>query len=163
MSRAQSIVCVVAVLASGLNFEDSNPKPELDYGRTCLALVGFSEARDQSDEGLAAVMQVVVNRATDRSGRWPHTLCDVALEPGQFLGVDQWPTPRHPERIDQAAWDRALEMADRVIAHSAPVPAACDMATGFDQNHATRQPDIVCRVGAHTFYADPPMSTAANN
>jgi spore germination cell wall hydrolase CwlJ-like protein len=156
------IVGLLAILATGVDWDDAAMKPERDYGRTCLALVGFSEARDQNDEGLAAVMQVVVNRATDHSRRWPSTLCGAALEPGQFLGVDNWPMPRHPERIDASAWARALDMADRVIAREAPVPASCAVATGFDQNHAVTQPDIVCRVGAHTFYAEPPLSTAAN-
>lgn len=162
MNRIESLVCLGALLASGLDFNDSTMPPERDFGRTCLALVGFSEARDQGDDGLAAVMQVVVNRATDPAARWPRTLCDVALQPGQFLGVDSWPTPRHPERIDRAAWLRALDMADSVIANQAPVPDTCRRATSFDQSPRNTLPAFACRVGAHTFYADPPLAVAAH-
>jgi spore germination cell wall hydrolase CwlJ-like protein len=160
--RFETVIGLLALIRAGLEFNDSTITPERDYGRTCLALVGFSEARDQPDEGLAAVMQVVVNRANDVAARWPRTLCDVALQPGQFLGVDRWPTPRHPERIDRMAWLRALDMAGRVIAHDGPVPPPCRTATSFDQSPRIAPPDFACRIGAHTFYADPPLAVAAH-
>jgi spore germination cell wall hydrolase CwlJ-like protein len=125
--------------------------------------VGFSEARDQDDAGLAMTMQTVINRATDPLARWPRTLCGVVLQPGQYLGVDTWPVPRHPDRIDAASWERALIMADHVIAGDAPIPDACAHATGFDQAPIARD-DIrfACHLGAHTFYVEPPLSAAAN-
>jgi spore germination cell wall hydrolase CwlJ-like protein len=145
---------LLALLCAGADFND-DALQHVDFsGRTCLALVGFSEARNQDDAGLAAVMQVVANRATDGAARWPQTLCDVALQPGQFLGVDRWPTPRNPERMDAIAWARALEMADQVIAGTAPVPAECRAATSFDQAVPAGH-DVLCRLGAHTFYSDP--------
>jgi spore germination cell wall hydrolase CwlJ-like protein len=153
---------LAAILAAGLDFNEDRPSaPLVDFsGRTCLALVGFSEARDQDDAGMAATMQVVINRAIDPAGRWPRTLCDVALQPGQFVGLDRWPTPRHPERIDVHSWARALDIADQVIAGSAPVPFACSAATAFDQNAHIDRAGIVCRLGAHTFYAAPPIVAA---
>lgn len=152
---------LLAILAAGVDFDvyEASMPPERDYGRTCLALVGFSEARNQGDVGMAAVMQVVINRATDPRARWPRALCDVAMQPGQFVGVDTWPTPRHPERIDAQAWARALNVADRVIAGTALVPADCMSATSFDQDAAARA-GVVCRLGAHTFYATPPIVAA---
>jgi spore germination cell wall hydrolase CwlJ-like protein len=154
---------LLAILAAGVDFDvyTTTMPPERDYGRTCLALVGFSEARDQDDAGMSATMQVVVNRAADPAGRWPRTLCDVVLQPHQFIGVDRWPIPRHPERIDAANWQRALELADQVIAGIAPVPFACLTAIGFDQTAPRDGAGVVCRLGAHTFYAAPP-AVAAN-
>jgi spore germination cell wall hydrolase CwlJ-like protein len=159
MTPIAKLLGVIALLSAGLDFNFADEKTgaplEQNYGTTCLALVGFSEARDQSDAGLAAVMQVVLNRATDPARRWPATLCDAALQPGQFLGVDRWPVPRHPERIDAKSWARAQAMAQRVIDGTAPVPFLCLFATGFDQDAPRPNHGVVCRVGAHTFYTEP--------
>ena len=154
MTPLAKLIGITALLASGIDFDIGPAAPERDYGRTCLALVGFSEARDQDDAGLAMVMRVVINRATDPLERWPRTLCDVALQPGQFLGLDTWPTPRNPERIDAASWQRALNMADHVIAGDVDLPTSCSHATSFDQA-PVRSMHAVCRIGAHTFYAEP--------
>lgn len=159
MTTFAKVLGILAILGSGLDFNDDAPAQsaplERNYGHTCLALVGFSEARDQGDAGMAAVMKVVINRATDPAHRWPQTLCDVALQPGQFLGVDRWPVPRHPERIDPKSWQRALDLADRVIAGTAPIPFLCQFATGFDQDPPRLNHGVVCRIGAHTFYTEP--------
>ena len=164
MTPIAKLLGIAAILGAGVDIDIFNTTmpPERDYGRTCLALVGFSEARDQSDAGLAAAMQVVINRAIDPAARWPRTLCDVALQPGQFEGLAHWPTPRHPERIDADAWQRALDMADQVIAGTAPIPADCVTATGFDQTPPNHTRAALCRIGAHTFYADSATAVAAN-
>lgn len=156
MTSLAKLLGVLAILGSGLDINDppTFATPERDFGRTCLALVGFSEARDQGDAGLAAVMRVVINRATDPAHRWPRTLCDVALQHGQFVGVDSWPTPRHPERIDAVAWHHAQDVAELVLAGKG-VPAECAGANGFDQDPPRANHGVVCRIGAHTFYAEP--------
>lgn len=164
MTFLAKLLGLTAILGAGVDLDvyTTTMPPERDYGRTCLALVGFSEARDQSDAGLAATMQVVVNRATDPAARWPRTICDAALQHGQFQGVDHWAVPRHPERIDAIAWQRANDMADQVIAGTAPVPFDCATATSFDQTAPHPNRGVVCRVGAHTFYAEPAATVAAN-
>lgn len=165
------VLGLVAILAAGVDFDfdaDAPPPDRVDFaGRTCLALVGFSEARDQGDVGMAAVMQVVVNRTEDPRGRWPRTLCDAALQPQQFIGLEaiaertrDGRIVRHPERIDAQAWQRALDIADQVIAGTALVPAACSGATRFDQAAPANRAGVVCRQGAHTFYAEPPAIAA---
>lgn len=44
----------------------------------CLALNAYHEARDQSDLGMMAVSQVVMNRVKDT--RYPDTICDVVRQ-----------------------------------------------------------------------------------
>ena len=51
----------------------------------CLALVALAEAGGEGELGMAAVMKVMQNRATD--GRFAADPCAVALEPGQFQPV----------------------------------------------------------------------------
>jgi spore germination cell wall hydrolase CwlJ-like protein len=156
MTPLAKLVSVLAIFGAGLDINDppTFATPERDFGRTCLALVGFSEARDQGDAGLAAVMRVVINRTVDPAHRWPRTLCEVVLQPGQFVGVDSWPVPRHPERIDATAWQHAQDIAELVLAGKA-VPAECANATGFDQDPPRENRGVVCRLGVHTFYAEP--------
>lgn len=142
----QPIVLFLCILGTGIVW----PEDEPDYGRTCLALVGFSEARSEGDAGMAAVMQVVLNRSTDPKHRWPEMICDVAMQSGQFQALDNWPTPRHPELIDPAAWERAQALANDVIEHTAPVPKECATATSFNQSIFAI--GSVCKINKHAFF-----------
>lgn len=129
-------------------------KAETDHGILCLALVAFSEARNQGDEGMAEVMRVVLNRASDSQNRWPKAICDVVNEPGQFAGVENWPYPRQPERIDAEKWQRVLELADLLIEGKAPRNPVCYGATHFDQGGNKEGLVKICQVGNHAFYIE---------
>lgn len=133
---------------------DINVAQEKDHGVLCLALVAFSEARNQGDDGMAEVMRVVLNRASDSQNRWPKALCDVVNEPGQFAGVENWPYPRHPERIDAAMWARALELAALLIEGKAPRNPVCYGATHFDQGGNKEGLVKICQVKDHAFYVE---------
>jgi spore germination cell wall hydrolase CwlJ-like protein len=120
---------------------------ELDYGRTCLALVGYSEARSEGLSGMFAVELVVMNRL--RSKRFGDSICDVALAPGQFEGIDKWPTPRYA--VEPEAWADALEAADVVIS-GAKATSECEGALYF--NTSPLRP-FACQVGTHYFRRAP--------
>lgn len=123
---------------------------ERDYGRTCLALAAYSEARGEGDAGMLAVMRVVLNRARDERGRWPATICDVTAQPGQFQGVDGWPFPRVPR--ESSLWARALSLTDDALAGRG-LPAGCAHAMFFHRIDANLQPLASgCRIGNHIFY-----------
>ncbi len=144
------------ILAAGVDIEFGADRPAVDWsGQTCIALAIFSEARSEPEAGRAAVGQVIVNRATDSRQRWPATLCGSVLEPGQFVGVEGWKYPRVARERDYGDWRAALDMADQIIAGTAPVPVDCQRATSFNQG--SRPPGFValCRIGVHTFYAEP--------
>lgn len=124
---------------------------EKDYGVSCLALVGFSEARSESEKGEAAVQLVVLNRTRDR--RWPATICEAALQASQFHGLDKWPPPREPWTIDAAAWERSLSIARELLDRNlSKVPPACRGALYFAQ--APSSALVLCREGAHFFSVD---------
>lgn len=142
-----SILGITAILASGCIWA------ERDFGVECLALVGFTEARSESDICLVETMHVVLVRVTDPNNRWPKTICDAVMEPHQFSGVEKLPYPRRPWLIEPNApkqWQRALDMADKVIASTAPRDPACLGATHFDQGGGEGK-KVLCRCGAHVF------------
>ena len=124
--------------------------------RDCLALVIFSEARGESWLGQAAVAQVVINRAVEAG----EGVCDVAMAPGQFHGLEKWPYPRRPAEIDEAAWLKAREVADAVIDGDYTVePPSCRSATYFFRYSGRRESWVrdlieVCRIGEHVFLVE---------
>lgn len=115
-----------------------------------LALNVYYEARGEGLAGKAAVANVTLNRLRDQ--RWPETLAEVILQPGQF----SW--TRKPARI--ADWE-ALR-ASVVVAAKALSGTLRDRTGGALYFHAARlgEPDWtrgltrLARIGAHTFYAD---------
>lgn len=125
-----------------------------DYGRACLALAGYAEARGEGDAGMATVMAVVLERTTDP--RWPDTVCDVVEQPGQFEALARWQPPRHPERDEPEAWTRAQRLAEQLLADDRTlVPAACAGATSFQRGPAASGLVPACIVGRHSFFREP--------
>lgn len=120
--------------------------------RDCLALVVFSEARGESFLGQALVAQVVINRAR----RNDTGVCDIAMAPGQFHGLRDWPYPRRPAEIDAEAWRTAREVADAVIEGDyVPAPKTCAEAAFFSSGDAPAVGLVeVCRVGGHVFFVE---------
>lgn len=115
-----------------------------------LALNVYYEARGEGLAGKAAVANVTLNRLGDR--RWPSTLAEVILQPGQF----SW--TRKPPRIE----DREALRASVMVAAKALSGVLRDRTGGALYFHAARlgEPDWtrgltrIARIGAHTFYAD---------
>lgn len=128
--------------------------------RDCLALVVFSEARGESYLGQAAVAQVVINRAKEAGDG----ICEVAMKPGQFHGLERWPYPRRPAEIDEKAWEKAREVAAAVIEGDYIVqPPACASATYFFRGSDSRESwarDLieVCRIDSHVFLVENPTN-----
>lgn len=129
-------------------------RSEIDHGKLCLALVAFSEARNQGDEGMLEAMRVVLNRVNQQREVWGLSICDVVNKKGQFAGVENWPYPRRPERIDAAMWARALELADLLIEGKAPRNPGCYGATHFDQGGNKEGLVKICQVKDHAFYVE---------
>jgi N-acetylmuramoyl-L-alanine amidase len=145
----KKILALLAFFASCIVWDNGSAE-ELDYGRTCLALAAYSEARSDGDAGMLAVMRVVLNRATDHMGRFPVTICDVVEQPGQFAGVFGWPMPRLPH--EKAVYERALALTDDALAGTG-LPAGCSHALYFHKTDATTSPLAGgCMIGKHIFY-----------
>src|SRR5690348_1277725 len=157
MRARHLLVFVLAMLACAIQFPPFDAEAagdRIDYGTTCLALVGYSEARGEGDAGMAAVMATVLARI--ESSRRLRTVCEVVEERGQYLGVERWPYPRHPEHDEPRAWSRSLAIAEQLLGGDLSlVPAECRGAEYFDRG-GSEVPGLVpaCRFGRHTFYRD---------
>ena len=115
-----------------------------------LALNVYYEARGEGVSGKAAVAHVTLNRLKDE--RWPKTLSEVILQPGQF----SW--TRKPPQIE----DREALKASIMVAAKALNGTLRDRTGGALYFHAARlgEPDWtqgltrIAQIGSHTFYAD---------
>lgn len=126
-------------------------EPERDYGRTCLALVMFAEARSDGIAGMREVGRVVLRRVVDPQERFATDICGVAMDPDQFVAFRVWKPPRRPEYMDRQAWNAAQAIADELLRDGAngTDTGPCIGALYFNQ---TQRGSALCRVGVHYFY-----------
>lgn len=120
----------------------------------CLTTALYFEARGEGDAGMAAVAQVIVNRAQHPD--FPKTLCGVIYQgagKGRGCQFSFACDGSMRQRRQAALWDRARSIAERAM--DEPVSQAVGTATFF---HATRiSPNWrglqrVATVGRHVFY-----------
>jgi spore germination cell wall hydrolase CwlJ-like protein len=120
----------------------------------CLTTALYFEARGEGDAGMAAVAQVIVNRAQHPD--FPKTLCGVIYQgagKGRGCQFSFACDGSMRQRRQAALWDRAREIAERAMEE--PVSKTVGTATFF---HATRiSPNWrgltrVATVGRHVFY-----------
>ena len=70
----------------------------------CLALVGYHEAKGESDRGMIAVMQVTMNRV--KSEKFADTICGVVYSANQYSWTKYNPTIKEPEQYERAKRQR---------------------------------------------------------
>ncbi len=128
-------------------------KPSADQSITaqddetqCLAKIVLHEAGNQSPRGQLAVAQLVMNRV--HSARFPHTICGVAMQHGQFFNVYAY----HPE--SDKRWHKALDVAmDARNGTSDPVVGdALFFHANYISPRSFKSHVIVAELGAHIFY-----------
>jgi len=110
----------------------------------CLALVGYHEAKGESDRGMIAVMQVTMNRV--KSEKFADTICSVVYSPNQY----SWSKPNPPIK-EPKQYERAKRLAYEVV--NGKHHDISGKALFFNSLH--KQPKgTVCtvRIGGHSFY-----------
>lgn len=147
------IFVFLAYILGGHTAHPSQPD-ERDYGRTCLALAMFSEARSEGEAAMYEVGLVALRRSLDPHHRWPQSLCGVIEEVEQFQGVSHWHYPRRPDVIDADSWERSMQIAEKVIAHGMGTTGPCSGALFFNQHGNSSAPNFKCQLGALYFYGD---------
>lgn len=114
----------------------------------CLATAVYFEAKGEPRRGQIAVAQVILNRT--HSGRFPHTVCGVVKQRGQFSFVHGGHLPAVSHSA--AGWHAALSAAQKVLDGSAEQVAANALffhARGVSAGwHAVR----VAQIGNQVFY-----------
>ncbi|WP_299175241.1 cell wall hydrolase [uncultured Brevundimonas sp.] len=124
----------------------------------CLTQAIYYEARNESEDGQAAVAEVVLNRAG--SGRYPRDVCQVVYQRNsrtcQFTFTCDGSIGRSP--VNMNAWARAERIARGVYAGEtkALLPRA---SVNYHANYVSptwaRRMERVKRIGAHIFYGAP--------
>ena len=110
----------------------------------CLALVGYHEAKGESDRGMIAVMQVTMNRV--KSEKFANTICGVVYQKSQYSWVKHNPKVKEKEQ-----YERAKRLAQEAVEGKHK-----DWSRGalyFNSLH--KQPKgTMCtvRIGNHSFY-----------
>ena len=110
----------------------------------CLALVGYHEAKGESDRGMIAVMQVTMNRV--KSEKFANTICGVVYSPNQYSWNKYNPPIKEPKQ-----YERAKRLAYEVV--NGKHHDISGKALFFNSLH--KQPKgTVCtvRIGGHSFY-----------
>lgn len=110
----------------------------------CLALVGYFEAKGESDRGMIAVMQVTMNRV--KSDKFPNTICSVVYSPNQYSWTKHKHVIKEPEQ-----YERAKRLAQEVV--NGKYHDISGKALFFNSLHK-RPKGTVCttRIGGHSFY-----------
>ena len=124
--------------------------------RRCLATAVYFEARGESDQGQAAVAQVVLNRA--RSGTYPETVCGVVYQNRQLRNACQFSfaCDGRPDRVSEPkAWATAQRIADEVAggrARSAALVTATHYHAGYVSPSWAPRMKRLTKIGQHIFY-----------
>lgn len=124
----------------------------------CLTQAIYYEARNESEEGQAAVAEVVLNRAG--SGRYPRDICQVVYQRNsrtcQFTFTCDGSIGRSP--INMTAWARAERIARSVYAGEAKAllpRSSVNYHANYVRPTWSRRMERVRRIGAHIFYGLP--------
>ncbi len=132
------------------------PADRLESEKRCLAQAVYFEARGESEDGQAAVAQVVLNRMT--SGLYPSTICGVVFQNRSHRHACQFSfaCDGRPLRVREAeAWTEASRIAEDVLAGKTWLADIGD-ATHYHANYvrprwarSLRKIDVI---GKHIFY-----------
>lgn len=118
---------------------------------TCIAITAFGEARGEGSEGMALVVQSMVNRhqIQGKSG------CRIAQ--GAYDGYRAW-KGRDPRLTDRSNWRRAQLVALNVIMGEVDLGNCSTLTHFLNPNAVRRMPswasreNRVCRMGNHVGY-----------
>ena len=116
-----------------------------------LAEVGYYESRNQEDDGVIAVMRVVVNRAEHH--KWPNTIEGVVYHKCQFSYVCDGSLKRNVTEEDQ--WDRMYSLAYQVIVNEKGKNRFSDIThyhTNAVSPYWAKEFTTVAQLGDHKFY-----------
>jgi spore germination cell wall hydrolase CwlJ-like protein len=141
--------------------ETVSPAPSIaaskpvDEDLKCLALNIYHEARSEPISGQIAVAKVTLNRV--RSKAFPGSVCDVVKQGGQKRHRCQfswWCDGKSDDPTEQQAWQRSLEIGQRVLANQTtdPTRGALYYHADYVKPRWARQFQRTAEIGRHLFY-----------
>lgn len=131
--------------------------------RKCLAEAIYFEARSESEDGQAAVAQVVLNRAL--SGLYPASVCGVVYQNRHRYKACQFSFACEGKSLrisDQGSWATAVRIADEVLegrTYLSNVGGATHYHATYVRPGWSRRLERASKVGTHIFYRLKPGQT----
>ncbi|WP_026608505.1 cell wall hydrolase [Methylocapsa acidiphila] len=131
--------------------------------RRCLAEAIYFEARSESEEGQAAVAQVVLNRVS--SGLYPPTICGVVYQNRQHYNACQFSFACEGKSLrvtEPEAWRAAVRIADEVTAgktYVSDVGGATHYHANYVRPRWAKRLEKMDVIGRHVFYKLRPGQT----
>jgi spore germination cell wall hydrolase CwlJ-like protein len=122
----------------------------------CLAEAIYFEARGESEEGQAAVAQVVLNRVS--SGLYPATICGVVFQNRRHYHACQFSFACEGKslRIDEPdAWQRAVRIASEVtngLTYVSDIGGSTHFHASYVRPRWARRLEKMDVIGHHIFY-----------
>lgn len=136
--------------AASVHAAANGPRP-LAADLNCLAKAVYYEARGESEEGQAAVAQVVLNRT--RHHQYAHSVCGVVFQ-GASAGQCQFSFACNGAMhrpLEPTAWSRARRIALAVISGTRKAPIG--QAVSFHTVGEGGRGRAVAHIGGHLFFA----------
>jgi spore germination cell wall hydrolase CwlJ-like protein len=154
----QGLMTMASAIFDPASAAAGNPHVVTPEGFHCLALVAFTEARNQGEIGMALTIQSVLTRKAHPA--YPDTACAVAHQRSQYDGITRWKRHRTPPgRIDPKGWRMAVKVTERVLTKQIQL-GQCAKATHFynpaeADPYWARHPSFrqLCHVNDHRFMA----------
>lgn len=180
VSAGDSVVVVSApqvmpgAVAAPATTVANRTKPQPDYAamvedakspaqRKCLAEAIYFEARSESQEGQAAVAQVVLNRAL--SGLYPASVCGVVYQNRHRYKACQFSFACEGKSLritDGSSWDNAVRIANEVLegrTYLSNVGGATHYHATYVRPGWSRRLERASKIGTHIFYKLKPGQT----
>lgn len=125
----------------------------------CVRQALWHEARGEGEEGIKAVLSVIVNRT--KSKHYPDTFCEVIHQPKQFSYVDELRQQGKPltpkvKESEQEVYSYIDELAHEAVQEKFVTTLPRDVLWYTHtriNNYWTRTKEVVARVGKHKFFA----------
>ncbi len=131
--------------------------------RKCLAEAIYFEARSESEEGQAAVAQVVLNRAL--SGLYPASVCGVVYQNRHRFKACQFSFACEGKSLritDGSSWETAVRIASEVLdgrTYLSNVGGATHYHATYVRPGWSRRLERASKIGTHIFYKLKPGQT----
>jgi spore germination cell wall hydrolase CwlJ-like protein len=149
----------VPPLGKGDHAWAATPLPPSSYSareQTCLATGIYFEARGESEEGQAAVAQVILNRV--RNPTYPKTICGVVYQNKSWRNRCQFSFACDAQKdkiLNKRAYARAKDVADKVTRGEIWL-AAVGSSTHYHATYVAprwaKAMEKVDKIGRHVFY-----------
>jgi len=145
MLRTIKLIATLFVAIFTISYAHAETNPQV----VCLAQTMYHEARGESDKGMIAVGNVVMNRT--RSGRFPNTPCAVIKQRTRKSCQFSWVCSRNQIR-ELPLYNRAMQLARQVYVYNVDLTHGALFFHARTDRPRSSKLYATASIGKHTFY-----------